>query len=159
VTGELSARLYRVIESLPLEPGMRVLEIGGAPGAAAREVAARVGPHGHVLVLDRSETGIRRTRANCREEVDSGRLSTKCAPVEDFELEPGTPLFDLAFACRVGALDGRHPQLYAPALANIRRALIPNGTLYVDTGSPLTAIPLGNGRNHERRESVNGAER
>lgn len=143
MTSELSLRLRRVIDALPLEPGMRVLEIGGAPGAVAREVAARVRPNGHVLVLDRSETGIRRTRENCREEIDSGRLSTICAPVEDFELEAGTPLFDLAFACRVGALDGRHPQLYAPALANIRKALIPNGRLYVDTGSPLTAIQLG----------------
>lgn len=140
---ELSARLRRVIDALPLEPGMRVLEIGGAPGAAAREVVARVGPLGHVLVLDRSETGVRRIRANCREEMDSGRLSTMCAAVEEFELESGTPLFDVAFACRVGALDGRHPQLYAPALANIRTALVPNGKLYVDTGSPLTAIPLG----------------
>lgn len=143
MTSELSLRLRRVIDALPLEPGMRVLEIGGAPGAAAREVAARVGPHGHVLVLDRSETGIRRTRENCVAEVASGMLSTICAPVEDFELESGTPLFDLAFACRVGALDGRHPQLYAPALANIRKALILNGKLYVDTGSPLTAISLG----------------
>lgn len=142
MTSELSPRLRRVVDALPLEPGMRVLEIGGAPGAAAREVAARVGPQGHVLVLDRSEAGIRRTRANCRKEVDAGRLSTMCAAVEDFELEPGTPLFDLAFACRVGALDGRHPRLYAPALANIRTALVPNGRLYVDTGSPLSAIRL-----------------
>ncbi|MFB6611166.1 hypothetical protein ACFCVO_12640 [Agromyces sp. NPDC056379] len=63
--------------------------------------------------------------------------------MEDFVLESGTPLFDVAFACRVGALDGRHPRLYAPALANIRSALVSNGTLYVDTGSPLNAIPLG----------------
>ena len=143
MASELSDRLRRVVDALPLESGMRVLEIGGAPGAAAREVAARVGPLGHVLVLDRSETGIRRTRANCREEIDSGRLSTMCASVEEFELEPGTPLFDVAFACRVGALDGRHPQLYAPALASIRTALVPHGKLFVDTGSPLTAIPLG----------------
>ncbi|MBM7832487.1 SAM-dependent methyltransferase [Agromyces cerinus] len=143
MASELSDRLRRVVDALPLHPGMRVLEIGGAPGSAAREVAARVGPHGHVLVLDRSETGIRLTRANCREEIDSGLLSTMCAAVEDFELEPGTPPFDLAFACRVGALDGRHARLYAPAVANIRQALIPNGKLYVDTGSPLTEIPLG----------------
>jgi predicted O-methyltransferase YrrM len=142
VAGGLSARLRRVVDALPLEPGMRVLEIGGAPGAAAREVAARVGPHGHVLVLDRSESGIRRTRTNCSAEVASGRLSTLCAPVEAFEFEPGTPLFDLAFACRVGALDGRHPHLYAAALAHIGKAVIPGGMLYVDTGSPLTPIRL-----------------
>ena len=51
-------------------------------------------------------------------------------------------MFDLAFACRVGALDGRHPQLYASALAHIGKAVIPGGMLYVDTGPSLTPIPL-----------------
>ena len=109
----LSPRLLAVVDALPLRPGLRVLEIGGAPGAAAREVAARVGPTGHVLVLDRSATGIERTRAACAALIETGALSTLCAPVEDFGLDPATPLFDLAFACRVGALDGRHPALIA----------------------------------------------
>ncbi|GAA1488375.1 class I SAM-dependent methyltransferase [Brachybacterium sacelli] len=108
-----------------------------------REVAARVGPDGHVLVLDRSEVGIRRTRATCDDEIAAGMLSTLCAPVEDFELDASTASFDLAFACRVGALDGRHPHLRARALANIARALVPGGSLYLDTGSPLRAITLG----------------
>lgn len=137
-----SDRLLRVVDALPLGPGMRVLEVGGAPGAAAREVAARVRPNGHVLVIDRSTAGIRRTRANCREEIAAGLLSTLCAPVEDFTLGHEILPFDLAFACRVGALDGRHPRLYAAALANIGRAVAPGGTLYIDTGSPLTAVQL-----------------
>ena len=137
----LSSRLQSVVDALPLRPGLRVLHLGGAPGAAAREVATRVGPNGHVLVLDRSATGIRQTRTHCRAELDYGSLSP-CAAVEAFELDPTVDLFDLAFACRVGALDGRHPQLYAAALERIGRAVIPGGLLYVDTGSPLTAIDL-----------------
>ncbi|WP_193104373.1 cyclopropane-fatty-acyl-phospholipid synthase family protein [Brachybacterium sp. FME24] len=139
----LSDRLRRVVDALPLRPGLRVLEIGGAPGTAAREVAARVGPGGHVLVLDRSDTGIQRTRAACDDEIVAGVLSTVCAPVEDFELDPSIELFDIAFACRVGALDGRHPHLRARALENIARAVVPGGTLHLDTGSPLTTITLG----------------
>jgi len=92
----LSARLKGVVDALPLRPGLRVLEIGGAPGAAAREVA----------------------------------------------LDPGVPRFDLAFACRVGALDGRHPALYEAALRGIGRALRSRGALYVDTGHPLHRIEL-----------------
>jgi len=136
----LSPRLLAVVDALPLRPGLRVLEIGGAPGAAAREVAARVGPTGHVLVLDRSAPGIERTRAACAALIETGALSTLCAPVEDFGLDPATPLFDLAFACRVGALDGRHPALYEPALRCIGRALRAGGALYTDTGHPLTRI-------------------
>lgn len=139
---ELSPRLRRVVDALPLRPGLRVLEVGGAPGAAAREVAARVGPTGHVLVLDRSATGVERTREACAALVEEGRLSTLCAPVEDFALPPGVAPFDLAFACRVGALDGRHPRLRDAALAHLRAALVPGGVLHVDTGDPLTAVPL-----------------
>ncbi|GIG35890.1 SAM-dependent methyltransferase [Cellulomonas pakistanensis] len=139
---ELSPRLRGVVDALPLRPGLRVLEVGGAPGAAAREVAERVGPGGHVLVLDRSEAGIARTREACRALVEAGRLSTLCAPVEDFALPPGTAPFDLAFACRVGALDGRHPRLRGPALGCLRAALVPGGVLLVDTGDPLAVVRL-----------------
>lgn len=138
----LSERLRRVVDALPLEPGMRVLEIGGAPGAAAREVARRVAPIGHVLVLDRSQTGIGRTERNCAAEIEDGLLSTLCAAVESFALPEGTNPFDLAFACRVGALDGRHPELYAPAVKQIRNALKPGASLYLDTGNPVTQIRL-----------------
>lgn len=141
MASRLSDRLLRVVDALPLRPGLRVLEIGGAPGAAAREVASRVGPRGHVLVVDRSRAGIERTRQNCAEYVTSGVLSMLCAPVENFTLEPGTEPFDIAFACRVGALDGRHPRLYEPAVRAIRRALTPSGSLYIDTGDPLRLVP------------------
>jgi len=140
VANAVSDRLRAVVAALPLRPGLRVLEIGGAPGAAAREVAARVAPQGHVLVLDRSSTGIARTRAACADEIAAGVLSTVCAAVEDFELD-GEP-FDLAFACRVGALDGRHPDLYEAALRHVRAVVVPGGSLYLDTGSPITAVPL-----------------
>jgi ubiquinone/menaquinone biosynthesis C-methylase UbiE len=138
----LSPRLLAVVNALPLRPGLRVLEIGGAPGAAAREVANRVGPTGHVLVLDRSRAGIRRTELNCAALLDAGALSTLCAPVESFALGTDIEPFDIAFACRVGALDGRHPRLYNAALANIARALKPGGSLFVDTGDPLVQIDV-----------------
>lgn len=138
----LSPRLLEVVDALPLRPGMRVLEVGGAPGAAAREVARRVGPGGHVLVLDRSPTGIAQTRSACADEIAAGTLSTLCASVESFELPEGVAPFDLAFACRVGALDGRHPALYGAAVKRLRSALVPGAALWVDTGAPLTRIPL-----------------
>jgi hypothetical protein len=46
----LSPRLAAIVYALPLKPGLRVLEIGCGPGAAAREVVRRFG-HGHVLGL------------------------------------------------------------------------------------------------------------
>ncbi len=138
----LSPRLRGVVDALPLEPGMRVLEIGGAPGAAAREIAGLIGPQGHIMVVDRSSRGVALTTSRCADEIASGVLSVLEADVSAFVLPDGVALFDLAFACRVGALDGRHPELYDRALANVTRALRPGGRFFVDTADPLVEVPL-----------------
>jgi SAM-dependent methyltransferase len=138
----LSPRLAAVVDALPLRPGLRVLEIGGAPGAAAREVAALVGPTGHVLVVDRSSRGVALVLRTCADEIAAGVLSVRCVAVEDFALEPGEPAYDVAFAVRVGALDGRHPEAGRRARARIRDALVPGGRLYVDGGDPLRQVDL-----------------
>ena len=93
----LSDRLAAVVDALPLRPGMRVLEIGGAPGAAAKAVARRIG-NGHILVIDRSATGIALTDQNAAAEIAAGLLSVRHVAAEDFELLPGEPPFDLIAA-------------------------------------------------------------
>lgn len=137
----LSPRLAQIVEALPLRPGMRVLEIGCGPGAAARAVARRLGD-GHVLAIDRSAAAIRQLRAACAAELASGRMSTRQVAVEELELLPGEEPFDLAFAVRVGALDGRHPGLERRAHERIARALVPGGRLFIDGGDPLREIRL-----------------
>ncbi len=62
-----------------------------------------------------------------------------CA-AEDFTLDDGEAPFDLAFAMRVGALDGRHPEIERQALECIRSALVPGGRLFIDGGDPLREI-------------------
>lgn len=136
----LSPRLRAVVDALPLRPGMRVLEVGGAPGAAARAVAAVVGPTGHVLVLDRSATGVDLVRRTAATEIAAGVLDVRQVAVEDAALEPGEAPYDLAFACRVGVLDGRHPASYDVALARLRAMLVPGAPVLVDTGDPLREI-------------------
>ncbi len=147
----LSARLAAVVEALPLQEGMRVLEIGGAPGAAAKEVVRRVGPGGHVLVVDRSAKGVALIERNAAAEIRSGRMSVRHIAAEDFALLPDEPLFDLAFAVRVGALDGRHPKDGERARSRIAAALAPGGRLLVDGGDPLRELDLGSTRPSEGR--------
>lgn len=139
---ELSPRLATIVNALPLKPGMRVLEIGGAPGAAARAVCQRIAPDGHILVIDRSAKGIALTERNAAAEIANGLLSTRHVAVEDFTLLPGETPFDLAFAIRVGTLDGRHPEGEAKALNRISAALRPEAPLYIDGGTPLRTFPL-----------------
>lgn len=140
----LSPRLAELIGALPFRPDMRVLEIGGGPGAAARAVAARL-TAGHILMIDRSATAIRQAQVACREEIASGRLSVRQAAAETFDLKAGEEPFDLAFAFRVGALDGRHPKAGEAALACIGRALRPGAKLFIDGGNPLREIALPHG--------------
>jgi SAM-dependent methyltransferase len=140
-TARLSDRLAAVVDALPLRPGIRVLEIGGAPGAAARAVARRIG-HGHILVIDRSKKGMALTETNAAAEIEAGLLSVRHVAAEDFELLPGEPPFDLAFAIRVGALDGRHPRAGVRARQRIAAALTPAGRLFIDGGDPLRSVDL-----------------
>jgi SAM-dependent methyltransferase len=142
VPAGLSPRLAAVVDALPLRPGLRVLEIGGAPGAAARVVAERVGPQGHVLVIDRSPRGVALIERLAAAEIAAGRLSVRCVAAEDFELDPGERPYDLAFAVRVGAFDGRHAQAGVRARRRLRAALVPDGRLFVDGGDPVREVGL-----------------
>jgi cyclopropane fatty-acyl-phospholipid synthase-like methyltransferase len=131
-----------VVDALPLRPGLRVIEIGCGPGAAAREVAERVGPTGHVLAVDRSVRAISQLRNSAAELIAAGRLTPRQAAVEELELEVGEAPYDLAFAVRVGALDGRHPQAGARGLQRLSAMLLPGAPLLIDGGDPLRRIEL-----------------
>ena len=121
--------------------GLKVLEIGCGPGAAAREVARRIGG-GHVLAIDRSVRAIEQARAASAAEIAAGRMSLRQAAAEELELEPGEAPYDIAFAVRVGALDGRHPEREAEARRRIAAALTADGRLFIDGGDPLREIRL-----------------
>lgn len=140
---QLSPRLKAIVDALPLRPGILVLEIGCGPGAAAREVAKRIGD-GHILAIDRSAKAIQQAIKTSKKEINSGHLTFRQIAIENFELEEGEPLYDIAFAVRVGALDGRHPEIEQAALIRIAKALKKNGKLYIDGGNPLREIPLNN---------------
>ena len=72
MSADLSPRLAEVVEALPLCDGMRVLEIGCGPGAAARAVAVRIG-NGHVLAIDRSAKAIGQARDGSADLISAGR--------------------------------------------------------------------------------------
>lgn len=138
---ELSPRLQHLVDALPVYPGCRVLEIGCGPGAAARVVCDRVG-NGRVLAIDRSPVAIRDAVRLSQDELSKGVLSFLQVKAEDFELPDGEDLFDIAFAIRVGALDGRHPEEGKLALARIAKALKPKGKLFIDSNNTLKEIKL-----------------
>ncbi len=128
---QLSPRLKGIVDALPLRNGMRVLEIGCGTGAAARAIIQRL-PNVYVLAIDRSEKSIRAAITHSQEAIATGRLCFRQAAIEEFVLKKGEPPFDVAFAVRVGALDGRHPEIEQAALQRIAGALTPKGKLFID---------------------------
>lgn len=136
-----SKRLADIISALPLKEGIRVLEIGCGTGSAAREISKLIG-NGHILAIDRSAKAIQQAVKGSQAEIETGRLSFRQVAVEDFELEPNEKKFDIAIAVRVGALDGRHPEIERQSLSRIAKALTKRGKLFIDGGNPLKEISL-----------------
>ena len=136
---KLSKRLLEIVNALPLSDGLRVLEIGCGPGAMAREISKRIGT-GHILAIDRSSKAIQQAISGSASEIATGRLSFRVAAIETFELESNEKRFDIAVAVRVGAFDGRHPEIEKQSLKQIGKALTKNGKLYVDGKNLLREI-------------------
>nr|WP_276145438.1 methyltransferase domain-containing protein [Streptomyces sp. YIM 130001] len=109
------------------------------PGAAARAVAARL-RSGHIVAVDRSAAAVALARTACAAEIASGRQTVRQCAAEDFAAEPGEGPFDLVFAFRVGALDGRHPASGRRVPVRIGGVLAPEGRLFIDGGDPLREV-------------------
>jgi cyclopropane fatty-acyl-phospholipid synthase-like methyltransferase len=130
-------RIRWAVETLDVEPGDRLLEIGGGPGIAASLVCDRLG-RGSLLMIDRSATAIERTRRRNAEHIASGRLALDTVDVADFDpgkaqFDPGKARFDKVFAVNVNVF------WTTPAteeLARIRRALERDGRLFLFYGTP-----------------------
>jgi SAM-dependent methyltransferase len=138
---KLSKRLTEIVDALQLRNGIRVLEIGCGPGAMAREIAARISK-GYVLAIDRSAKAIELAISGSKDNIKTGKLLFRQCAIEKFELDPGEEPFDIAIAVRVGALDGRHPEIEKQALLRIAKALKKTGKLYIDGGNPLREVSL-----------------
>jgi cyclopropane fatty-acyl-phospholipid synthase-like methyltransferase len=133
VAGVIPERIRWAVEALAVEPGDRLLEIGGGPGVAASLVCQRL-DYGTLLLIDRSPTAIERTRRRNAEHVASGRLALETVNVASFD--PGEARFDKVFAVNVNVF------WTTPAteeLARIRRALDHEGRLFLFYETPSAA--------------------
>ena len=66
-------RIRWAVELMDIQPNDQVLEIGCGPGAGAELICARL-QTGKLFAIDRSESGVDRTRKRNQEHVDAGRL-------------------------------------------------------------------------------------
>ncbi|MGC4231396.1 MAG: class I SAM-dependent methyltransferase [Niabella sp.] len=141
MSNKLSKRLADTVDALPLKDNIRVLEIGCGSGAMAREISRRI-TSGHILAIDRSAKTIQMAVTGSKKEMGTGKLLFRQVAIEDFKLETNEKPFDIAVAVRVGALDGRHPEIEKKSLTRIAKALANKGKLFIDGGNPLKEISL-----------------
>lgn len=125
-----------VLEAANAQPGERVIDVGCGTGGTSAELARAVGPKGHVLGIDISETLVTAARA---QNLDNARFEVADATTHKFA--PGA--VDLVFS-RFGVMFFADP---VAAFRNLRRAMRPFGRLVflcwrTPQENPWAAVPM-----------------
>jgi len=98
---------------------------------------------GHILaIIDRSPRAVAQAEASASDQGIAGRMSVRHVAAEDFVLLNEDEPFDIVFAVRVGALDGRHPTSGEQVMRRIAAATRPDARLFTDGGQPLRELPI-----------------
>jgi len=113
-----------MLDSAHITSGMRVLDIAAGAGDQTLDIAQRVGPNGHVLATDISETILQFAKDNAQR---AGLLNveTRVADAEGLSAEDAS--FDAA-VCRLGLMFCPDP---LKALQQAHRAVRPGGHVSV----------------------------
>jgi arsenite methyltransferase len=126
-TPDVVTQRREVLRILALRPGERVVDIGAGPGFLAVEMAAAVGPQGHVHAVDPSESMLALARTRTREpgaapvEISAGGADALPLPDASVDVAVATQVFE--YVTDIPA-----------ALAEVHRVLRPGGrVLLLDT--------------------------
>lgn len=72
----IPARIRWSVDLMDVQPGDHVLEIGCGPGYGAELICSRL-ETGKLFAIDRSESGVDRTKRRCAKYLESGRLTVR----------------------------------------------------------------------------------
>jgi cyclopropane fatty-acyl-phospholipid synthase-like methyltransferase len=125
MTTPVPERVRWAVETLAVQPGDRVLEIGCGSGVATAMICERL-VEGQMLAIDRSAIQIECARRRNEVHLASGRLSLEAVELAD--LDVGDARFDKVFAINVNLF------WLGPAKAEVdavRRVLAPGARLFV----------------------------
>jgi len=111
----------RVMPSLPVREGDRVVDVGCGFGDTAIQLAQRVGPTGEVVGIDCCEAFL----ASARAEAAAAGVTNTTFIAADVQTYPFQPEFDFCFS-RFGTQFFENP---VAGLKNMRRSLKPGGRM------------------------------
>jgi ubiquinone/menaquinone biosynthesis C-methylase UbiE len=134
----------RVLDDMPIEPGMTIADVGCGVGWFTFRLADAVGPDGRVLALDIQQEAVDIVQARSRDPVlcPHGNVEARQVPMDDVQLEPGS--VDLIFLAHLGFY--LHRELLDENILwmqSLARALQPDGSLVI-----LEFIPPGFSAKH-----------
>ena len=73
---QVPPRIRWAVDLMDVQPADNVLEIGCGPGYGAELICQRL-ETGKLFAIDRSESGVDRTRRRCSKHVEAGRLTVR----------------------------------------------------------------------------------
>jgi trans-aconitate methyltransferase len=72
----IPARIRWAVDFMQVQPADHILEIGCGPGAGAELICSRL-ETGKLFAIDRSESGVDRTKRRCAKYLEAGRLTVR----------------------------------------------------------------------------------
>ena len=76
VVQTIPARIRWAVDFMDVQPSDHILEIGCGPGAGAELICSRL-ETGKMFAIDRSESGVDRTKRRCARFIEAGRLTVR----------------------------------------------------------------------------------
>lgn len=126
------ARIRWAVELIDVQPSDQILEIGCGPGAGAEVICAKL-EKGRLFAIDRSESGVDRTKRRNAKYVESGRLTVR--QIDLATLRVPVKRIDKVFAFNVNLFWVRR---CADEVALLHERVVPGGTvsLFYDATRP-----------------------
>ncbi len=121
----IPARIRWAVDFMDVQPSDHVLEIGCGPGAGAELICSRL-ETGKMMAIDRSESGVDRTKRRCAEHVESGRLTVR--QIDLATLRVPVKRLNKVFAFNVNLFWVRD---CADEVALLHERVLPGGAVYL----------------------------
>ncbi|WP_372727457.1 trans-aconitate 2-methyltransferase [Nocardioides sp.] len=121
----IPARIRWAVEVMDVQPSDHVLEIGCGPGAGAELICSRL-DSGKLFAIDRSESGVDRTKRRNAQHVESGRLTVR--QIDLATLRVPVKRLNKVFAFNVNLFWVRE---CADEIALLHERLLPGGAVFL----------------------------
>jgi trans-aconitate methyltransferase len=121
----IPSRIRWAVEVMDPQPSDQILEVGCGPGAAAELICARL-VKGRLMAIDRSESGVDRTKRRNAKFVEAGRLTVR--QIDLATLRVPIKRLDKVFAFNVNLFWVR---ACAEEVALLHERVSPGGAVYL----------------------------